>query len=73
MSGAMSDVIIRAEGLGKSYRLHHQRRQRYVALRDVLAEKAWSLGRWVAGRGSAPDGEEEEERPARRAGQQVVV
>jgi lipopolysaccharide transport system ATP-binding protein len=36
-----SDTVIRVEGLGKKYRLQHQaERQRYVALRDVLAEKA---------------------------------
>ena len=38
----MSDeVIIRVEGLGKRYRISHQgERQRYVALRDVIAQKA---------------------------------
>lgn len=35
-----NDVIIKAEGLGKKYRISHQgERQRYVALRDVIAEK----------------------------------
>ncbi len=34
----MSDVIIRAEGLGKKYLIGHKaERERYVALRDVLA------------------------------------
>src|SRR5436190_14687635 len=35
------DVVIRVENLGKRYRLHHQRQpgMRYVALRDVLAQK----------------------------------
>ena len=37
----MSDWIIKAENLGKKYRLQHQAQgQRYVALRDVIAEKA---------------------------------
>jgi hypothetical protein len=37
----MSDAIISVEGLGKKYRISHQgERQRYVALRDVIAEKA---------------------------------
>ncbi len=37
----MSDAIITVENLGKCYRIqHHAERQRYVALRDVLAEKA---------------------------------
>src|SRR5438477_6827110 len=39
------DVIIRVEGLGKRYSLRHLRDQRYVALRDVLVEKATGLFR----------------------------
>jgi len=39
----MSDVAIRVEGLGKKYRIRHQRRERYVALRDVIADKARGL------------------------------
>jgi lipopolysaccharide transport system ATP-binding protein len=41
----MSDAIIKVEGLGKKYLLKHQAtgRPRYVALRDVLADKAKSL------------------------------
>jgi len=36
----MSDVVIRAENLGKKYRIEHQReRQRYVSLRDVVTHK----------------------------------
>jgi lipopolysaccharide transport system ATP-binding protein len=36
----MSDSIISVENLGKKYRISHQgERQRYVALRDVIAEK----------------------------------
>jgi lipopolysaccharide transport system ATP-binding protein len=41
----MSDAAIRVEGLGKKYRIRHQRRERYVALRDVIAEKARALVR----------------------------
>ena len=37
----MSDVIISVENLGKKYRIRHQaERQRYAALRDVIAQKA---------------------------------
>jgi len=36
----MSDIIISVENLGKRYSLRHQRDQRYVALRDVITEKA---------------------------------
>ena len=39
----MSDAIITVEGLGKCYRLHHQRRERYVALRDVIADRVKGL------------------------------
>jgi lipopolysaccharide transport system ATP-binding protein len=36
----MSDVIISVEGLGKKYRISHQgEKQRYTALRDVIAQK----------------------------------
>lgn len=39
----MSDVVVRAENLGKKYQLHHQQeRQRYVALRDVFTDKLLS-------------------------------
>jgi homopolymeric O-antigen transport system ATP-binding protein len=58
----VADVVIRAEGLGKSYSLRHQRSgERYVALRDVLADKARNLGRRLLGRASAAsaDGDEE--------------
>jgi lipopolysaccharide transport system ATP-binding protein len=36
----MRDAIISVENLGKRYSLRHQRDQRCVALRDVIAEKA---------------------------------
>jgi glycosyltransferase involved in cell wall biosynthesis len=40
----MSDnPIIRGEGLGKRYSLRHLRDQRYIALHDVLVEKATGL------------------------------
>jgi lipopolysaccharide transport system ATP-binding protein len=36
----MNDFIISVENLGKKYRIHHQQQgQRYVALRDVIAQK----------------------------------
>jgi lipopolysaccharide transport system ATP-binding protein len=58
----LSDVIIRAEGLGKSYRLRHQRRdERYIALRDVLSDKARALGRRLLGRGDPRADEVDEE------------
>jgi lipopolysaccharide transport system ATP-binding protein len=34
----MSDVAVRVNDLGKKYRIRHQRRERYVALRDVIAD-----------------------------------
>lgn len=35
----MSEVVIHVDNLGKAYRIHHQRRERYTALRDVIADK----------------------------------
>jgi lipopolysaccharide transport system ATP-binding protein len=56
----VSDIVIRAEGLGKSYRLRHQRQQGYIALRDVLAERIHAVGRWLRGRESMLRESEEE-------------
>jgi lipopolysaccharide transport system ATP-binding protein len=43
------DIVIRAEGLGKKYAIGHQaERERYTALRDVLARGAKSLWRKTA-------------------------
>jgi lipopolysaccharide transport system ATP-binding protein len=41
----MSDIAIRIDGLGKKYRIRHQRRERYVALRDVISERVHNLFR----------------------------
>ena len=41
----MSDTVIRVENLGKKYIIGHQKRERYTALRDVLADGTKSLGR----------------------------
>jgi lipopolysaccharide transport system ATP-binding protein len=52
----MSDVVIQVESLGKRYRIQHQReRQRYVTLRDVLADRTKSVARrlWSAARPSS--------------------
>ena len=43
----MSDIIIRVENLGKKYVIGHQKRERYTALRDVIANGAKSLGRQI--------------------------
>lgn len=40
-----SDVVIRVEGLGKKYNLHHEQSERYTALRDVVARQAKAAGR----------------------------
>jgi lipopolysaccharide transport system ATP-binding protein len=50
----MSDVAIRVEGLGKKYRIRHQRRERYVALRDVITDRVRGLFRPRAADGAAP-------------------
>mgnify|MGYP000277021759 CR=1 FL=1 len=45
----MSDVVIKAENLGKKYTIGHQtERGRYLALRDVLAQNARALWRTTA-------------------------
>ena len=43
----MSEVVIRVESLGKKYRIRHQGSPRYVALRDVVADKFAAPIRWV--------------------------
>ena len=35
----MSNIVIKAENLGKSYIIGHEKRERYTALRDVIARK----------------------------------
>jgi lipopolysaccharide transport system ATP-binding protein len=53
----MSNAIIQVENLGKRYRIRHQREgQRYVALRDVLADKVKSL---FCRNGQAQNGEQQ--------------
>ena len=65
-----SDVVIRVEGLGKKYALHHETSERYTALRDVVARQARATGRLLnpftlagqlrkAQREAAPPSEEE--------------
>ena len=39
----MSDTVISVENLGKKYRIRHQQRERYTALRDVITEKFKSV------------------------------
>ena len=43
----MSDVVIRAEGIGKRYMVSHQaaERERYTALRDVIGRSLKGVGR----------------------------
>jgi lipopolysaccharide transport system ATP-binding protein len=44
-------TVISVDQLGKKYLLRHQRREPYVALRDVIADSARTLGRRLLGRG----------------------
>ncbi len=41
----MSDSIIKVENVGKCYRLHHEKQERYTTLRDVMARKAKAIFR----------------------------
>ena len=43
----MSNVIT-VENLGKKYTLHHQQREQYTALRDVIADSFKGVGRRLA-------------------------
>jgi len=45
----MSETVIRIENLGKKYLIRHQQRERYTALRDVLANKFKSFGKRLVG------------------------
>src|SRR5262245_5772549 len=38
-----SDIVIKAEGLGKKYRISHEPAEKYTALRDVIHKKAKGL------------------------------
>ena len=40
----MSDTVIKVENLSKKYLIRHEKRERYTALRDVLASKFKSFG-----------------------------
>jgi lipopolysaccharide transport system ATP-binding protein len=50
----MSDVAVRVNDLGKKYRIRHQRRERYIALRDVIADGFRNVLRGKADDGAAP-------------------
>ena len=40
----MSDTVIKIENLGKKYRISHKQPQKYLALRDILVDRARRLG-----------------------------
>ena len=39
----MSDIVIKAEDLGKSYLISHQTNGKYDTLRDIIADKTKGL------------------------------
>jgi lipopolysaccharide transport system ATP-binding protein len=41
----MSDTVIKVDNLSKSYTISHKSNERYVALRDVIADKFKAVGR----------------------------
>jgi lipopolysaccharide transport system ATP-binding protein len=41
----VSDPVIKLQGVGKKYRIRHQRQQRYATLRDTIAEKFMNVFR----------------------------
>jgi len=44
----MSDTVIKVSNLSKKYLISHQQKERYTALRDVLTNKAKSIGQRVS-------------------------
>jgi lipopolysaccharide transport system ATP-binding protein len=44
----MSDTVIKIENLGKKYMLAHKQPQKYIALRDMLVDRAKRVGRRMA-------------------------
>lgn len=56
----MTYPAIVAEGIGKKFMIAHQQRERYVALRDVIARRAKSLALRIVGRGTDRSGSLEE-------------
>lgn len=56
----MSNPVITVENLGKKYMLSHQQAGQYTALRDVVSERARTLGRSVLKRGPANSPRREE-------------
>ena len=54
----MSDVVIRVERLNKKYRIRHQRPERYIALRDVIADRMANLLRLAPAAGEHVDVED---------------
>jgi len=51
----MSDVVIRVENLSKRYVIGHQKQERYVSLRDVIADKVKSFGGLFSRNGKVED------------------
>jgi lipopolysaccharide transport system ATP-binding protein len=50
----MTDVVIRAEALGKKYLIGHDvQRELYTTLREVIARKAKRLGRSISNGGAS--------------------
>jgi lipopolysaccharide transport system ATP-binding protein len=59
----MSDTIIKVDNLSKRYLLKHQQSERYIALRDVMANAIKNLGRKISSSTASnlkPQGREEE-------------
>jgi lipopolysaccharide transport system ATP-binding protein len=50
----MSEIMIRAEGIGKRYAIRHERAPRYTALRDVITDKARAAARLGRSNGAPP-------------------
>jgi len=51
----MSDTVIRVENLSKKYIIGHQKQERYVSLRDAIADKVKSFGGLFSRNGKVED------------------
>lgn len=43
----MSDTVIKVENLSKKYIIRHQQKERYTALRDVMARGVKNIGKKI--------------------------
>jgi lipopolysaccharide transport system ATP-binding protein len=60
----MSDTVIKVENVRKKYRIRHEQRERYTALRDVLVRQATVPVQWLLRRGGRSNGQRDNRQSA---------